>query len=189
MTNPLVINGVNPNDLFFPRSGDPHQDHSSEGVYGDFFPSNLDVVIYLPTNVVLSHAVVVRGGRHVRIVGREWKVASSNDATNAIIIDAPSESAFIEGAHIDMNATAGDAIALRNRVFAGSGPYDTYVQNVRAENNSWWDGAPDHPDLIQDQGDGVPLGHVYVENFTGSTADQGIFLPGQSPTAGFYFNR
>jgi hypothetical protein len=184
MTNPYIIRNVNVNDISFPRGGDPQV---STGI-GGCFPSTLDVIIYLPTNQVITGNIYVKGGRNVRIVGGKWKLSG---ADSALVVDAITKSVFIEGCHIDMNNSVADGIALRNRptsLVPGAGPYDIYIQNVRVEGNNY-DGGGLHPDLLQDQSEGIPLGHLYIENFSGWTVDQGFFLPVRSatPHGSFYF--
>jgi hypothetical protein len=182
-SNTHVITNVDPDvDTRFPRASDPGVSTS----IGRFFPPDRDVQIHLPKNVTLTKGIVVAGGRHVRIIGGKWKLASG---TTTIVLDAGSGSFFVEGAHIDANHLAADAIVLRNRPTSqvpGARAYDTYVQNVFVENI---DGIPSgvHGDVIQNQSSNVALGYLKVENLTGITDYQGFFIPNRAPFKGFHF--
>lgn len=183
MTKPYIIRNVNVTaPTAFPRPGDPQV---IPPIGGGWFPSDLDVVIYLPTDQIITTPVIVKGGRNVRIVGGQWDLRYGDAC---LVIDSPSKSAFVEGCHLN-SGTHGlypDMIALRNRTPAqvpGAGPYDVYFQNILVDycNYEGVRGA-NHTDLIQDQTNGNPLGNVYIENFTGVTSDQGFFFPNYGPT-------
>ena len=179
MTNPLIINAA-ASTTDFPRKGDPVNPGN-----GNYFPADRDVIIYLSTTQKITQSVTVKGGRNVRIVGGEWDLKSGDVC---LVIDSPSKSVFVEGAHAN-SGTAGlypDIFVLRNRDSAtvpGAGPYDIYFQNCLVD-YALYQGSADanHIDAIQDQTETVPTGNIYIENVSITTSDQGIFWQNHGPS-------
>jgi len=167
--------------LELPRPGiDPLVEFDKGGWTEHFFPFYLDVTIVMPRDRVINaqKPLLIHGGRRVRVIGGHIR-AANEEISAWVIADTIGESIFFEGLHIDVGGHHADAIvaredpAVRRRLAPGTGPYDLYVQNTLIEGVA---GTFDtrHGDVLQYQ---ARIGRLYVENLTGATQYQGLFIP------------
>lgn len=179
-TNDYVINV--PADpaaiLRFPRSEDPGID--IPGTFRKWFLADQDVTVIFDPNTTYTSdggGFEFFGGRHVRIIGGNF-VHNVGGGTHSFT--EQSGSIFIEGFYSDLAAVSADAIVTRRNdtaapVLGTEGSVaDVYIQHCMLLNLNGSDSTV-HADMYQPQS--VILGHLQVEEFTGTTNYQGLQIP------------
>jgi hypothetical protein len=138
---------------------------------------NEDVIVYGRAASANPSSVTVTGGRHVRFVGGKYAKSSVGATLRATRVTG---SISFEGIEIDASGYNGDAINACG-VSTGSLTYpDVYIQKCRVTGVNGTSSTT-HADIFQAQG---PIGHLYVDLFTGATTYQGFFIPPQSAISG-----
>lgn len=152
LLNPIVYSGKCPEDAGGPANVNAR---------------GRDVLVNLPTTKVCGKRLSIVGAQNIRIYGGKF-VFTGTDA-QVVSIGSSSGVTFIDGLHIDVNRKYADAI----RFYRHTG--SAVIQNTRVEGVSGIaTGA--HGDVVHAQGDG-PLTKLTLQNVTGLTGYQGIFVP------------
>jgi hypothetical protein len=127
----------------------------------------------------------VTGGRHIRIVGGEWKKTTTG--ASIAVINATRSVSF-EGAVIDANGYNADAINACGYKSGGEHAVtnpDIYIQKCRVTGVNGT-AATTHADIFQAQG---PIGRLFVDLLTGTSTYQGLFIPPQFPMSSAFLSR
>ncbi|HRK95819.1 MAG TPA: hypothetical protein PK694_05815 [Rhodospirillales bacterium] len=131
-----------------------------------------DVLVRLPRNRVCRKRLSVIYARNLRING--GKFVYDDVERQVISIGHTGGATFIDGVHIDVNAKYADAI----RFYRHTGT--VVVQNTLVEGVSGIESGV-HGDILHAQGDG-PLANLTLQNVTGYTGYQGLFVPYRTAT-------
>ena len=126
-----------------------------------------DVYIQLPRNRTCRRNITVNEGRNIRISGGHIVYSDSKQAV--VNIGMTRGTTFIDGMLIDVNARPADAI----RTYRHRGRL--VVQNTHIRRVSGRRSGP-HGDIVHAQGGG-PVQNLIMENVTGLSGYQGVFVP------------
>ena len=145
-----------------------------------------------PAQTLLNTKITIYNFRRLHVYGLDLEVTDPLLTTRVLQIKTSSdrtttEEVFIEGLSMEHNFIADncDAIVVLN-LGIDAGPVSRFVlqssriTGVGVPTNS--DGPNVHPDIMQFQGN-TRIDNVYIENFTGTTMYQGLFLPWNQNTS------
>jgi hypothetical protein len=152
LLNPIVYSGKCPEDAGGPLNVNAR---------------GRDVLVNLPTTKVCGKRLSIVGANNIRIYGGKFVFTGTDP--QVVSIGSSSGVTFIDGLHIDVNRKYADAI----RFYRHTG--SAVIQNTRIEGVSGVE-AGTHGDVVHAQGDG-PLTKLTLENVTGLTGYQGLFVP------------
>ena len=176
----VVPTSVSPNP---PALVDPIIVHLPASYYGATFPIDQDVELVMPTSPRWS-VINVTGGRNISLKGGSTVLTS--DAGNTVMrFSGASGSVTIRDTVIDVNGHTDDAVNVSG---SSTAPYivspDVFLINDRILGINT-DERHNHGDIFQPQGS---IGNLVIENLTGSSNYQGIFIPSQFPIASAYLH-
>ena len=149
-----------------------------------------------PAQTLFNTKISVYNFRRLHVYGLDLEVTDPLLTTRVLQIKTSSdrtttEEVFIEGLSMEHNFIAGDCdgIVVLN-LGIDAGPVSRFVlqssriTGVGVPTNA--DGPGVHPDIMQMQGN-TRIDNVYIENFTGTTMYQGLFLPWNQNTTSSAF--
>jgi len=149
--------------------------------YGATFPVDQDVELVMPEDPRWS-VINVTGGRNIVLKGGST-VLTSDSGNSVVRFSGASGSVTIEDTIIDVNGHTDDAVDVSG---SSAAPYvffpDVFLINDRIDGINT-DQEHNHGDIFQPEGS---IGNLVIENLTGSSNYQGIFILSRFPVTSAY---